>query len=178
MGYLVGLSHLRVRDGCQNPARSVDTEGKGKWQRQRPSSLLVGSHSSLSAQGVAFVQFADWPSCEKALHLMDGQVLAGRDLQIRYSADADLPEHLIGTPWQTTDLEQVICFAGLARLGTGSQKEFARRGKTLAGSKRPAPDVGKGRKTCRRILEQMNQTGKTWSTGSYAPRRGVCVAKS
>jgi len=52
------------------------------------------------AKGVAFVQFADWPSCEKALHLMDGQVLAGRDLQIRYSADADLPEHLIGTPWQ------------------------------------------------------------------------------
>ena len=40
------------------------------------------------------------PLLLQSMFLHSSQVLAGRDLQLRYSADAVLPDHLIGTPWQ------------------------------------------------------------------------------
>jgi hypothetical protein len=52
------------------------------------------------SKGIAFIRFADFESCEKALHLMEGQVIAGREISVRYSHDCILPDHLKGTPWQ------------------------------------------------------------------------------
>ncbi|KAJ1495235.1 hypothetical protein T484DRAFT_1763255 [Baffinella frigidus] len=70
-----------------------------------PREKLTQAHSPLSSHGaskcVGFIRFCDWPSAEKALHLMDGQLIAGREIAVRYAPDAILPPHLIGTPWQT-----------------------------------------------------------------------------
>ena len=52
------------------------------------------------SRGIAFIRFADFDACEKALHLMDGQVIAGREISVRYAHDCVLPDHLVGTPWQ------------------------------------------------------------------------------
>ncbi len=53
------------------------------------------------SKGIAFIRFADFASCEKALHLMEGQVIAGREISVRYSHDCILPDHLKDTPWQS-----------------------------------------------------------------------------
>ena len=52
------------------------------------------------SKGIAFVRFADFAACEKALFLMEGQVIAGREISVRFAHDCVLPEHLKGTPWQ------------------------------------------------------------------------------
>ena len=61
--------------------------------------------ASDESRGIAFIRFADFEACEKALHLMEAQVIAGREICIRYASDCQLPERLRGTPWQAS----VVC---------------------------------------------------------------------
>lgn len=51
------------------------------------------------SRSIAFIRYTEWDACEKALHLMQGQMIGGRRIMVRYAQDAVLPAHLEGTPW-------------------------------------------------------------------------------
>lgn len=54
---------------------------------------------------------------------MDGQVLAGQEITVRYAADAVLPPHLKGSPWQ----QVLATVASFIHSFTSEAQDFGRQ---------------------------------------------------